>query len=47
MHEFKYTMEYVRQMPACTFQILLEELKKKAEREEAEMKKNSKGGRFR
>lgn len=45
MYEFKYSMEYIKRMPASTFQILLEELKKKSDREEEEIKKSKKGGK--
>ena len=39
MRKFKYTLNEILTMPASTFNILLEELKKQHEKEEAEMKK--------
>lgn len=40
MREYGYTLEEMKNTPATTFMILLEEMTKQAEREEAEMKKS-------
>ncbi|KYC46898.1 MAG: hypothetical protein AMQ74_01738 [Candidatus Methanofastidiosum methylothiophilum] len=40
MKEFGYTIQELRETPAMSFMLLLEEMQKQAEREEAEMKKS-------
>jgi hypothetical protein len=40
MREFGYNIEEIKTMPATTFYILLDEMKKQAEKEKEEMNKS-------